>query len=145
MIAEINPCDDMRARVFAMEREQAKKPQVALRVVIHRAPGIHARELHIPADTDITGRVHKFENLNILSQGEMLVTTENGLEHVKAPFACVSPPGTKRAARTLTDCVWTTILGTDEQDPDRVQEIFTTNSEVEYLALAHEQKMKEVS
>ena len=125
-----------RAEVFAFEREQMKKPQIELRVVIHRSPGIHARELHIPAGTDITGAVHKYENLNILSAGEMLVTTENGMEHVKAPFTCVSPPGTKRAARTLTDCVWTTILGTDETDPEKVSELFTTNDEQEYLAFA---------
>ncbi len=136
--------DDLRARVFEFEREQLKKPQVALRVVIHRAPGIHARELHIPAGMDITGRVHKYENLNILSQGEMLVTTENGIEHVKAPFTCVSPAGTKRAATTLTDCVWTTVLGTDEIDPDKVEELFTTNDEIGYLAFVESLKIEGV-
>ena len=134
MSAMIEASADMRARVFEFEREQLKKPQVDLRVVIHLAPGIHARELHIPAGTEVTGRVHKFENLNILSQGEMIVTTENGARHVKAPFTCVSPEGTKRAALALTDCVWTTILGTDETDPEIVIDLFTTNNEQEYLA-----------
>lgn len=124
----------MRTQVFEFEREQLKKPQIELRVVIHRSPGIHARELHIPAGMDITGRVHRYENLNILSQGEMLVTTEHGMEHVKAPFTCVSPAGTKRAARTITDCVWTTILGTDETDPEIIEQLFTTNDEQEFLS-----------
>lgn len=141
----IDRAAEMRAKVFAFEKDQLKRPQVELQVVIHLSPGIHARELHIPAGTEITGRVHKFENLNILSQGEMLVTTENGLEHVKAPFTCVSPAGTKRAAITLTDCVWTTIFGTNESDPHVVIDLFTTNSEQEYINFSAPINIKEIS
>ncbi len=124
---------DMRARVFDFEREQAKKPQVELRVEHYYAHGVAARELHAPAGIEITGAVHKYANINTLSKGEMLVTTENGIEHVKAPFTVVSPPGTKRAALTLTDCIWTTYFGTTETDPDKIVALFTTNSEQEYL------------
>lgn len=128
--------DDLRARVFEFEREQMKKPQVELRVVEHWSKGIYARELHIPAGVELTGRVHKFENLNILSQGEMEIATENGIVTVKAPFCTVSPPGTKRAAKTLTDCIWTTIHGTNETDPELIEKLFTTNDEQEYLEFA---------
>lgn len=128
--------DSLRARVLQFESEQIKKPQVELRVVHHFSHGVCARELHIPAGTDLTGAIHKFSNLNILSKGEMLVTTEKGIEHVKAPFTIVSPPGTKRAARTITDCIWTTVFGTNETDPEKVVDHFTTNSEQEYLAFS---------
>lgn len=143
MSVPIEASADMRARVFEFEREQAKKPQVQLRVETHFAPGIYARELHIPAGTEITGRVHRFENFNILSQGEMIVTTDIGVEHVRAPYSCVSRAGTKRAARTLTDCIWTTILGTNETDPEIIQKLFTTNDEQEFLAGAGILNIKE--
>lgn len=142
--AEFSACDaiaslsasDLRARVFDFEREQAKRPQVELRVVHHYSPGLAAREVHIPAGTEVTGAIHKYHNMNTLSKGEMLVTTENGIEHVKAPFTVVSPPGTKRAALALTDCVWTTYLPTNETDPEKIAKYFTTNSEQEYLVFA---------
>jgi hypothetical protein len=128
--------DDLRARVLAFEQQQLQKPQVALKVVHHFAHNVVARELHIPAGLDLTGAIHKYANLNTLSQGEMLIATESGLLHVKAPYTVVSPPGTKRAATTLTDCVWTTYLGTNETDIEKIEAEFTTNSEQEYLAFA---------
>lgn len=123
-----------RDQVMRMEQEMKKLPQVELKVVNHFSPGVYARELHIPAGVTLTGRIHKMENMNILSQGEMLVTTEAGLAHVKAPFTVVSPPGTKRIATALTDCVWTTIHGTTETDIDKICAIFTAENESEYLA-----------
>jgi hypothetical protein len=128
--------DELRARVLAFEQEQMKKPQVELKVVHHFSHGVVARELHIPAGTEVTGAIHKYANLNTLSQGEMLLITESGAVHVKAPYTVVSPPGTKRAARALTDCIWTTYIGTFETDIEKIEQEFTTNSEQEYLAHA---------
>src|SRR5882672_1659805 len=103
-----------RDKVFSLEAVMKVMPQVELKVIHHFSKGVYARELHIPAGVTLVGEIHKFENLNILSQGTMIVTTEEGMKEVSAPFTVVSPPGTKRAAHTLTDCVWTTIHGTDE-------------------------------
>lgn len=125
---------DMRKRVLAFEREQMKKPQVALRVATYNAPGVHARELHIPAGMEITGAIHKYANLNTLSQGAMLLIDGDKAVRVSAPYTVVSPAGTKRVALTLTDCVWTTYFGTDMTDADDVVAHFTTNTEHEYLA-----------
>lgn len=123
-----------RQQVNDLEAVMKKLPQVELKVINHFASGVYARELHIPAGITLTGRIHKYDNLNILSQGEMLVTTEAGLVHVKAPFTVVSPAGTKRIATTLTDCIWTSIHGTDETDIDKIEQHFTAGDEQEYLA-----------
>ena len=131
-----------REQIIRAEQEMKKLPQVELKVVNHFSAGVYARELHIPAGVTLTGRIHKKENLNILSQGEMMVTTEAGLVHVKAPFTVVSPPGTKRIATALTDCIWTTIHGTDETDIDKICEIFTAENEEEYLAYQETLKLE---
>jgi hypothetical protein len=123
-----------REHVISLENQILNLPQLDLRVEHHFSEGVYARELHIPAGTILTGKIHKFTNLNILSKGEISVLSENGIERVTAPFTVVSPPGTKRVAYTHTDCVWTTIHGTYEQDLDKIEEIFTTNNEQEYLA-----------
>jgi hypothetical protein len=109
-------------------------PQVELPVRHYFSPGVYARELTIPAGVCLTGAVHRYEQLNILSKGTMKVLLEDGtIQEVSAPFTVVSPPGTKRIAVTLTDCVWTTILGTDETDPEIIEKHFVIKSEKEYL------------
>lgn len=108
-------------------------PQVELPVREFFSPGVYARELSIPAGICLTGAVHKYQQLNILSKGTMKVLTEDGIVEVSAPFTIVSPPGTKRIAYTLTDCVWTTILGTDETDSEKIEKDFVLKTHEEYL------------
>lgn len=122
-----------REKVLLAEAFLKEQPQLDLKVVHHFSKDVYARELHIPADTILTGEIHKFENLNILSKGRMQVLTENGVQEVEAPFTIVSPAGTKRIAYTLTDCVWTTIHGTDETDVDIIKDTFIAKSEKEWL------------
>lgn len=111
-----------------------KQPQVQLPVKHYFSPGVYARELTIYAGCILTGAVHKYENLNILSSGTMRVLIEGEFRDVSAPFTIVSPPGTKRIAYAVTDCVWTTILGTEETNPDEIERIFVCKTEEEYLA-----------
>lgn len=123
----------MRERVHALEAELLKLPQLEIVPKHYFSDGAYAREITIPAGAVVTGKIHKYAQLNILSKGEISVLTEDGIVRVSAPFTVVSPPGTKRVAFAHTECVWTTILGTDEKDPDKIEQIFTTNTEAEYL------------
>lgn len=104
--------------------------------------GVYARELFIPAGTVLTGEIHKHENLNILSQGDISVRMEDGsIVRVQAPFTTVSPPGTKRAAYAHTDCVWTTIHGTDERDVDKIKHEFIATSYEQYIEHCEQMKL----
>lgn len=111
-----------------------KQPQVELKTVHHFSPGVYARELHIPAGVILTGKIYKHALLNILSQGEMSVLVDDQVVLVKAPFTVISPPGTKRIARAHTDCVWTTIHGTNETDLDKIEEQFIAKDYADYIA-----------
>jgi hypothetical protein len=122
-----------RQAVFDIERLMRQAPQVELKVKHYFSKGVYARELHIPAGVILTGEIHKFENLNILSQGKIEVLTEKGMQEVEAPFTIVSPAGTKRIARAITDCIWTTIHGTDENDLNIIEKTFIAKSEQEWL------------
>jgi hypothetical protein len=115
---------------------------VELPVTHHFSKGVYARELHIPAGTTLTGKVHKYASLNILSKGELSVSTENGIERVCAPFTVVSPPGTKRVAYAHTDCVWTTIHGTDETDIEKIEAKFVTDTHESYLEFCEKLKLQ---
>jgi hypothetical protein len=123
----------LRDRVHAIEFEMKQREQVHCPVKHHFSPGVYARELFIPAGTLLTGKIHKYPQLNILSQGEIAVLTEDGIRRLQASFTIVSPAGTKRIAYALTDCVWTTIHHTFETDPDTIEHLVTAASEPEYI------------
>lgn len=71
--------------------------------------GIYIREMFLPAGTYISGEIHKFEHFVELLAGEIIVLTENGYKHLKAPLRFKSQPGVKRVAFVVSDCVWSTI------------------------------------
>lgn len=108
-------------------------PQVDLPVKHHFSLGVYARELYIPKGVTLTGKIHKFEQLNILVKGKMKVLVDNIIQDVEAPFIVVSPPGTKRIATTLEDCIWITVHGTHETDLDLIEKEFIAQDEKEYL------------
>lgn len=114
--------------IFKVEEELLKIPQLAIPVKHHHSHDAYAREIRIPAGTILTGKVHKFSNLNILSEGEMLLVSIDGIKRVKAPYTVVSSAGVKRLALAVTDCTWTTIHGTTEKDVDRIEQHYTTNN-----------------
>lgn len=138
-IVKIEPAS-LRAKVFAAEDQIRALPPAALRVTHHFSQGVYARELFIPKGTVLTGKIHKHENLNIMSAGELSVLTEEGMKRVRAPFTVVSPPGTKRIAYAHEDTVWTTIHGTDETDVEKIEEMFVAESEQEFLTFCQKQK-----
>lgn len=126
--------DQMIQKVMLAEDQIRAFDPVDLPVKNHFSKGVYARELFIPKGTVLTGHIHKYENLNIMSQGELSILTEGGVVRVKAPYTVVSPPGTKRLAYAHEDTVWTTIHGTNETDIEKIEDMFVTHSHAEYLA-----------
>lgn len=120
---------EIRGFIASIEEQMSLSPdQIDVPVTHHFSKDVYAREIRIPKDSIIVGKIHKFENLNILSYGEMLLVSQDGVKHVKAPFTIVSGPGVKRLALALTDCVWTTVHGTSETDVEKIEENFIAKS-----------------
>ena len=134
---------ELLTAVETIENEMKQMPQVEMRLEHHFAKGLYARELHIPAGTLLTGKIHKYEQINILSKGQIRVLTQNGIVEVSAPFIVVSPPGTKRIALAITDCVWITVLPTDEKDPQAIEDQFTCATVDEYNEFCKQIEHKE--
>lgn len=135
----------LRDKVHALEAEMFKHEQLDLPVKHHFSQGIYARELFIPKGTLLTGKIHKYEQLNIMSKGDMSVLTDDGIVRVQAPFTIVSPPGTKRVAYAHEDTVWTTIHGTDETDLEKLEDHYIAQSDQEYSVFIEQTKMKELA
>jgi len=93
-------------------------------VTHHFAPGVYGREMLIPKDGTIVGKIHRHAHLNVVVRGHARVSTEFGAREVRGGDVFVSQPGTKRAVHAIEDTVWITIHpnATDTQDLDKIEE-----------------------
>lgn len=125
-IINFNAMSKTEVRDFITELESmvAAEEQIEIPVTNHFSKGVYAREIFIPKGSFIVGKIHRFENLNILSKGDMSILSIEGSARIKAPFTIVSPPGVKRVAYAHEDCIWTSIHGTNETDLEKIEEEF---------------------
>lgn len=136
------------AQVLKAEREMlARGTRVEIPVKHYFANkggkhGAYAREITIPADTVLTGKIHKTEQINFLMKGEITVSTDSGMVRLCAPMTVVSPPGTKRIAYSHTEVVWTTIHATEETDLAKIEAQFIAQDEAEWLAYSEAKKLE---
>lgn len=103
----------------------------------HFHKGIYAREVRIPKGTLVTGRIHKFSHLNMLTLGSIVVWTEQGMKYLHAPSVIKSEKGLKRIGYAITDCAWTTVHEnpSNEVDLEKVEDrLFCDTFEEGYLA-----------
>lgn len=129
---------EIRQKVNALEAEMRKLTCVDLPIQNYFSPGVYAREVFIPKGCVLTGKIHKYAQLNIMSAGELSVLVGDAIKRIKAPFTIVSPAGTKRVAYAHEDTVWTTIHGTDETDVDKIEARFIAQDDAEYLAFCEQ-------
>jgi hypothetical protein len=85
------------------------------------ADGVYVREIFLPKDSIVVGKLHKHSHPNFLMSGEVTVVTEEGLKRIKAPCSMISPAGTKRIVLVHEDTVWITVHVTNETDLDKIE------------------------
>ena len=98
------------------------------------ADGVYVREIFIPKDYLLVGKIHKHSHPNFLMSGKVIVVTEGaGTETLEAPMSIISPPGTKRIVHALEDTVWITVHVTKETDLDKIEDYVIAKSYDEFL------------
>ena len=127
-----SPALDYRAAVTAAESMMLEDKQVEIPVRHYFSKGVYAREITIPKGTYLTGAIHKYPQINIMSKGRLSVATEDGPVTIEAPYTVCSPAGVKRIAYAHEETVWTTIIATDETDPEKIEQMFTVKTFAEY-------------
>jgi quercetin dioxygenase-like cupin family protein len=110
-------------------------PQVEIKTTHYFAPGVYMRQIFIPKGVTVTGKIHKTEHLNILSQGELSVWTEDGVKRLKASTVIKSKPGIKRVGFAHEDSVWITVHHNPEgeTDTDKLEEMLIAKTFEEAL------------
>lgn len=115
-----------REKILAFEVEARKLPQIEIPVRHYFSKGLYAREITIPAGAIVTGKIHLFEHLNIISAGVVRIVTEDFNEVVEAPRTLVAMPGVKKVLHAITTTVFTTVHATDITDIDEIERVFVT-------------------
>jgi len=107
------------SKVWTLQREMAKLPQVQLPTSHFFADGMYCRFLPRPAGTLIVGKVHKREHFYIVATGTVRVSDDDGATAIEyVPTLLVSKPGTKRAVLAVTDAVCMTVHRLDHPTQD---------------------------
>lgn len=125
---------DQHEALDRLEVEIARMPEAKTQLFHHFADGIYARELHLPAGTALTGKVHRTRHINIVSKGRILISAvgEESREIV-APACFVSESGTRRAGMAIEDTIWTTFHATTETDVGKIEQALVESHENPFL------------
>lgn len=135
---EVKTQEEMRASILQIEAAmmEMKEHQIEIKTTHHFAPGVYMREIFIPKGTTLTGKIHKTEHMNILSQGDLSVFTEDGVKRLTASTVIKSQPGIKRVGYAHEDSVWITVHPnvSEERDTDKIEEMLIAKSFEELLS-----------
>lgn len=85
--------------------------------------GTYAREMFIPKDTVVIGKIHRHQHLNFIMKGKVSVATEFGKKYFEAPHIFVSEVGLKRAVYAEEDTIWVTVHLTEHQGMENLSKI----------------------
>jgi hypothetical protein len=111
-----------RDQIAIITDHLSQYPQTDCPVVHRFAPGVYLREVHMPADTIVIGKIHKTEHFNILVKGACLIVHDDGRrEELRAPMAFVSKAGVQKVLYITEDMIWMTVHVTAETDMARLE------------------------
>lgn len=123
----------MRLQEFMLAQDE----QLDLPTKHYFAEGMYGRELFVPADAIVVGKMHRHEHLIMLMQGDTTIWTDQGMQRITAPMVWVSSAGTKRVFRTHSDCVFLTVHLNPSNTTDEAEleaSIIVPNHEIEFDA-----------
>lgn len=129
----------MREKVVRLEQFLRQVPQLPEQLTHHFADGVYARELLIPKDAVIVGKIHRHAHLNFLMKGDISVLTEHGIKRIQAPAVIASSPGIKRAGYAHEDTIWITVHATTETDLEKIEDQVICKSFDEFERIAADQ------
>lgn len=118
---ELQRINVTREQVDRLQEAVAAVPQIELQTQHDFCPGFYARSILIPAGTVLVGKVHATEHIFMVTQGDISITTDEGVMRVQAPFQAICKAGMKRAGFAHTDTVCVNIHITTETDLTKLE------------------------
>lgn len=127
-------------QILEIEATCKKQEQVDVLVEHFFANGVYARQMYLPAGVLAVGKIHKFENICVVSKGVVRVTTDEGFDVITAPATFVGKAGVKRVLLALEDTIWTTFHTSIDDDLEKIEQHHIAPSYEELRLLLQENK-----
>ena len=110
-----------RSKITKLVELMKDFPQVDCPVRHHFAPGCYIREIFMPKDSYVIGKIHATEHFNIILKGCVTVITAEGSNQYFAPSTFVSEGGVQKVVYMHEDCIWQTVHVTDKTDIEEIE------------------------
>jgi len=111
------------------EQTLLQMPQVECSVVHHFGPGVCIREVFMPAGTLAIGHRQKFDHLNVMLRGKVMIVKDDGSTQILiAPMIFTGKAG-RKVGYVLEDMVWQNIYATEVKDVEAIENLFIEKSE----------------
>lgn len=92
------------------------------------AHGLYGRRVVMPAGTSAVGKIHKHSCITIVLRGLIATTTDSEPMVIRAPYAFVSPAGSKRAVFAIEETEWMTVQASDKTNLEELENELTVQS-----------------
>ena len=123
----------VREKIEALEAHWLTLPQVDIPVVDLFFGGIYAREIVIPADTFLTGRVYLDDHFDIMVYGDVTVSSDDGKKRLQGFNMLPGTQGKKRAGYVHEETKWITFCASPELIDGAYLESLTCDSFAEMI------------
>lgn len=119
---------DVQNKIMALESEWKKHPQVDIPVIHRYSGGIYAREITIPKDTLLTGKIYKDDHMDIMISGDITVSSDEGIKRLTGFNIFEGNRGKKRAGYAHQDTRWITFHQCPEMADDAYIDYLTVDT-----------------
>jgi len=115
------PAVKCRTLFDKLESELKKLPQLTdedYQLKEYYSGGLYCRQITIPAGALITGRIYKFDHIEMMVSGEITIISADGPKNTYEGFNVISAKSGKRqAGLAISDTVWMTVNQVPENVP----------------------------
>lgn len=116
-MSELAKLGTFREKIAVLMREFGTAAQLECPLKHYFAPGCYIREIFMPADSIVIGKIHRTEHFNIIQKGRVTIIHDDySRDELKAPVTFVSKPGVQKILYIHEDTVWSTVHLTNETD-----------------------------
>lgn len=128
------------SNIDKLEDFLCEQPQTDVPVKNSNVQGMYTREIVIPKDHFITGRVHIFDYVDIMLSGDITIATEDGFKRFTGPNVFHGKAGRKRAGYTHEETRWITVHNWDSDNGDDYTNKLTCLNMGQFNAVAESRK-----
>jgi len=125
----------LRDRIDELQGRMLEHEQPELPTRHWFASGVYSRELFVPKDTLLLGRVHLTDHIFILLSGDLTFVTVDGPQRLVAPAIFCAPAGSKKTVYANEDSIMVTNHVALHPDPEFIATAITVDTYAQYDAL----------